>query len=85
LLFNFALEHAIKNFQENKVGLELKGTLHHLVYADDVHVLDVNINIIEINADDLLDASKEASLEVNSELTKYMFMSRHETAGRIII
>jgi hypothetical protein len=28
-----------------------------------------------------LDASKETGLEVNSEKTKYMFMSRHQTAG----
>jgi hypothetical protein len=30
----------------------------------------------------LLDASKEIGLEVNSEKTKYMFMSRHQTAGQ---
>jgi hypothetical protein len=29
-----------------------------------------------------LDAGKEISLEVNSEKTKYMFMSRHQTAGQ---
>jgi hypothetical protein len=29
-----------------------------------------------------LDASKEIGLEVNSEKTKYMFMSRHQTAGQ---
>jgi hypothetical protein len=30
----------------------------------------------------LLDASNEIGLEVNSEKTKYMFMSRHQTAGQ---
>jgi hypothetical protein len=30
----------------------------------------------------LLDASKEIGLEVNSEKTKYMFMSRHQRAGQ---
>jgi hypothetical protein len=34
------------------------------------------------NAEALLDASKEIGLEVNSEKTKYMFMSRHQTAGQ---
>jgi hypothetical protein len=33
-------------------------------------------------AEALLDASKEISLEVNCEKTKYMFMSRHQTAGQ---
>jgi hypothetical protein len=44
--------------------------------------LGENINIIKKNADVLFDASKEIGLEVNSEKTKYMFMSRHQTAGQ---
>jgi hypothetical protein len=44
--------------------------------------LGENTNIIKKNAEALLDASKEIGLEVNSEKTKYMFMSRHQTAGQ---
>jgi hypothetical protein len=43
--------------------------------------LGENINIIK-NAEAVLDASQEIGLEVNSEKTKYMFMSRHQTAGQ---
>jgi hypothetical protein len=46
-----------------------------LVYADNVNLLDENINIIKKNAEALLDASKEIGLDVNSEKTTYMFLS----------
>jgi hypothetical protein len=68
--------------QENQVGLKLNGTHQLLVYADDVNLLGDNIDAIKKNMETLTDTSKEVRLEVNTEKTKYMLLSRHQNAGQ---
>jgi hypothetical protein len=46
LLFNFALEDAIRKEQETQVGLKLNGTHQLLAYADNVNLLGDNIDTI---------------------------------------
>jgi hypothetical protein len=51
---------------------------HH---EDDVKILGGNTDTIKKNTEALIDASKEVSLEVNTEKTKYMLLSHHQNAG----
>jgi hypothetical protein len=40
-----------------------------------------NINTMKRNTDTVDDASMDIGLEVNTEKTKYMLLSRHQNAG----
>jgi hypothetical protein len=76
------LEYTIRRVQENQEGLILYGTHQLLAYADDVNIVGENIDTIQRNTKALLDACKEAGLEVNPEKTKYMLVSMCQKAGQ---
>jgi hypothetical protein len=82
LLFNFALEYAIRKVQEKQVGLKLNGTHQFLAYADDLNLLGDNIATIRENKGTLIDASKEVGLEINEEKTKYILLSCNQNVGQ---
>jgi hypothetical protein len=70
LLFNFALEYAIRKVHENQVGLNLNGTHQFLVYDDDDdddddEVLSDKIITLKNNKETLIDACA-VSLEINT-------------------
>jgi hypothetical protein len=68
LLFNFDLEYAHKKVLKKEMGLNL---------------LEDNINTINRSIETLTGFSKEVGLKENVEETKYMVVSRHQSAGQI--
>jgi len=82
LPFHFALEHTIRRVQVIQDGLKLNGTHQLLAYADDVNILGGSEHTVKENAKALVVTSKEIVLEVNDYKTKYVVVSRDETAGR---
>ena len=83
LLFNFALQYAIRRVQVNQDGLKLNGTQKLLVYVDDVNILGGSVHTVKKNGEALIASTKEIGLEVNAHKTKYMTVSRDQNAGRI--
>jgi len=82
LLFNFALEYAIRRVQVNRNGLKLNGSHQLCIFADNVNVLGASIHTIKKKAGALLFGSNEIGLEVNADKIKYMVMSRDQNAER---
>jgi hypothetical protein len=85
LIFNFALQYAIRNVQINQDVLKLNGTHNLVVYADDINTLSGMLRTMKRNAEALVVAIKETGLQVNADKTKYLLMSRDQNARRIHI
>jgi hypothetical protein len=62
--------------------MKLHGTHQLLAYADGVNILGGSVHTVRENADTLVVATKEIGLEVNTDKSKFMVMSRDRSAGR---
>jgi len=76
LLFNLALECAIRRVQVKQNGLKLNGTYQLLVHADNVNILGGSLCTLKEKTAALVVASKEVGLDK----TKHMVMSRDQNA-----
>jgi hypothetical protein len=74
LLFNFALDNAVRRVEINQEGWKLSNTHQLLVYADGVDILSRCVCSVEKNTEALVVTNKQTGLSVNADNTKYMVM-----------
>jgi len=82
MLFNFALEYAIRRVQAKQDGLKLNGTHQVLACVNYVNILEGSVHTVKEKAEALVVVSKETGLEVNDDNTKYVVMSPDQNAAR---
>ena len=78
LLFNYALNYAIRCVEVNQDGLKLNGTHQFPVYADNINILRGSVHTITKNAEALVVASKEIGIELNADKPITGHVSRSE-------
>jgi hypothetical protein len=85
LLFNFALECAIRMVHENQVGLKVNGT-HQLLVDADVNLLGDNIHVdtTKKSTQTLIDASKEVGLQETQRNLSICFFIIVRKQGKIM-
>ena len=71
LLFNFALDHAIRRVQVNQDGLKLNGT--HQFWFKMMMLMGGSVHNTKENAEALVVASKKSGLEVNADKSTWSF------------
>jgi len=59
LLFNFALDYAVRRVHVNQNSLKLNVTHQLLVYVDDINIVGGSVHAVKENAEALIVASKE--------------------------
>ena len=74
LIFNFALEYAIRRVQVNQDGFKLNYTYQLVVILMMLKYLEEAYNTVKEKAEALVVASKEIRPEKNGDKTKYIIM-----------
>jgi hypothetical protein len=82
ILLTLSIAYSKAKVQVNQDGMKLNGAHQILAYADNVNILGGSVHTVRENAEALVVATKEIGLEVNTDTTKYMVMSRDRNAER---
>lgn len=75
LLFNIALESAIRRTEVARNGTIFQKSIQFLAYADDIDIVGRNLSSVKEAFQQLQDGAREIGLSINSSKTKYMVAS----------
>lgn len=76
LLFNLALEEALKKTRNSEGGARLTEKINLLAFADDVAIIAENKNNLIELTEVLINEAKKVGLQINENKTNYMKISR---------
>lgn len=77
ILFNIALEEALKRVKASNLGIHIGKTVNILAFADDVVIMaEKNEDLINLTRI-LINETKEVGLQINDAKTKFMYIDRH--------
>jgi len=85
IIFNLVLEKVIRmmNISPDE-GVKLDGTsISILAYADDIVLLENNINTVKSLCERLITAARRVGLQINEEKTEYMEISRQRYGRQV--
>jgi hypothetical protein len=71
----FSAEYAIRGAQENRKVLETDDLNQVLVCADEVNLLGQDMNVMQSNAEIIVQVNKEIGIEVDIDKTKHVNMT----------
>lgn len=76
VLFNFVLEHVIRNITTNPGGTLFNRSVFWTAYADDINITARNKRALKEAFAEMEEAAREVGLVVNEGKTKYMVMEK---------
>lgn len=82
ILFNIALEEALKEVNKTNLGIKIIKNISVLAFADDVVILAENKRDLEDMTKTLILETKTVGLKINDDKTKFMYFGRNQDNSR---
>jgi hypothetical protein len=76
------LKNMLSGRRESQKRLEVNELHQLLAYVDNINLLGESTSTVRENTEALSEANRDVDLQVNTEKSKYMFVSCHQNGGQ---